>query len=134
LNNSTATGQEFADQQQAVADAEAAAKDLRAQKTAGDEAFAVLNQEDAEGRVALLTQEQKDGTKRLAELKANVAFESSAAEALQETANDASQSAEDRAFAAERYAEAIENVNNLYNDIAITEEQLHQLSDELDHQ
>jgi hypothetical protein len=60
--------------QEALAAAQATTVGLRAEKRAGDEAYAYFSQEDAEGRVGLLELELKNRSEEIAANTADATF------------------------------------------------------------
>lgn len=91
--------------------AKAATIALQEEKRAGDEAYAALSVEDAEGRVGLLELEYDNKKEELASLVAETEYERRLIDQFRAEAEDASKSAEDRAYAAEQLAMSVEHVD-----------------------
>jgi hypothetical protein len=103
-------GEELVVAQAAYAAAQAATTQLQADKRAGDEAFAFLNKEDAEGRAAILDVEFKQKDEEIAVLKAEVAYEKTLLDQYKAVIEDATKTEEERKLATEEYKKSTDHI------------------------
>jgi hypothetical protein len=105
------TGDALAAAQTEFETAKAATIALQEEKRAGDEAYASLSVEDAEGRVGLLELEFDNKKEELASLVSETEYERRLIDQFRAEAEDAAKSNEDRAYAAEQLALSVEHVD-----------------------
>jgi len=103
-------GEALATAQDAYAAAQAATTQLQEDKRAGDEAFAFLNKEDAEGRAAILDVEWKQREEEINVLKAEVTYEKTLLTQFKAVIDDATKSEEEIKLATEEYTKSADHI------------------------
>jgi hypothetical protein len=124
-------GDELVAADAALATARAEVLSLQEGSRAGDEAYAMLSQEDAEGRVGLLELETKQRANHIANLEAESTFERGLLTQYAADQTDSTKTEAERAFAAEQFILSDEHIAENQKVIDENTLVLSQIADEL---